>query len=120
MQNEPQNLSMPILFESENDERVIEALVTSKASIVGESIANELKSVDITKADQDRIVENFMANKDQLDHLLNLLETDENSVEEDQENSAISDCMDQAPPSNSSSTCTRLAIGELKYRMFDR
>ena len=110
---------MPILFESENDERVIEALVTSKASIVGESIANELKSVDITKADQDRIVENFMANKDQLDHLLNLLETDENSVEEDQENSAISDHMDQAPPSNSSSTCTRLAIGESVFTLFD-
>ena len=87
---------------------------------MSESIANELKSVDITKVEQERIVENFMANQDQLDNLLNLLDLDEvaetNNQEIETNNQEILDnkIEYQAPPSNSSSTCTRLAIGKCK------
>ena len=106
-------------FTNQNDEKkAIEVLVTSKASVVGESIANELKSVDITKDDQENIVKKFMQNQDQFDNLLSLLELgtedDLTSAAADQSNVVVQlDQVEQAPPSNSSSTCTAgLAIDD--------
>ena len=100
---------------NQNDEKkVIEVLVTSKASVVGESIANELKSVDITKDNQENIVKKFMENQDQFDNLLNLLELsveDDLTSASDQSNVVIQfDQVEQAPPSNSSSTCTTAGL----------
>ena len=105
-------------FTNQNDEKkAIEVLVTSKASVVGESIANELKSVDITKDDQENIVKKFMQNQDQFDNLLSLLELgteDDLASAADQSNVVVQlDQVEQAPPSNSSSTCTAgLAIDD--------
>ena len=108
------SLSMPslsIIQDGLDMNKVKEALVLSdeqKLKSIAEPIANVANSNVSTKE-----LENFMANDELLNNLLNLVDEVSN-IEHDKasKNNDPDNNLEKPPPSNSSSTCTRLAIDD--------
>ena len=114
------SLSMPslnIIQDSLDMNKVKEALVLSdeqKLKSIAEPIAN-VANVSANGNVSTQELENFMANDELLNNLLNLV--DEVSNIDHEKVSKNSENLEKPPPSNSSSTCTRLAIDDDEQAM---